>query len=293
MNANPEKTLRQPPPRYIDAYSQLVILLSGFLQQMGWGFLGFGMIFVLVFFPFTEWKFALATGPWEVVQGEITGSEGTDLSINDQQVWKYGYKFSFDGRDFEGVSYDFYSDLPPGRAVAVRVNARNPVVSNIEGMRYGSRPLFLTFVLIFPVVGLFMIVPAVRKQAKSLDLLRHGEFTRGEVRSKDPTGTTISINNRTYPVYKYTFDFTYLGTTYQAICKAHITEPLEDETLETILFYPNNPGFNAVYDGISNSPRMDGMGNFIPVSWKKIWVFLAPSFSILITAIAVLLFFTS
>jgi len=275
----------------MDAFSQLVILLSGLLQQMGWGFLGFGMIFVLVFFPFSEWKSALAIGPWEMVQGEITGSEGTSLSINDQVVWKYGFKYSYDGRDFENVSYDFFRDLPSGQAVSVRVNTRNPGVSNIEGMRTGSRPKFLTFVLIFPLTGLFMVIPGLRRQAKSLDLLRHGEFTRGTIKSKDPTGTTITINNRTYPVYKYTFDFEYFGTTYQAVCKTHVTEPLEDEKLETILFYPNNPGFNAVYDGISNSPRMDEMGNFLPVSWKKIWVFLAPSFSIFITAIGALLLF--
>lgn len=210
-----EKTLRQPPPRHIDIYSQLTILLSGILQQMGWLFFGMGMLFVLIFVPFTR----------------IAGNES------------------------------------------------------------GSMPGFVVFVLVFPIVGLLMVIPGIRSQAKGLDLLRNGEFIRGKIRSKEHTGSTITINDRPYPVMKYTFDFEYQGKTYQADCKTHITEPLEDEAQETILYYPEDPGFNVVYDGITNSPQMDAMGNFKPVSWTKAWVFLCPAFSIFITGIAVLLFF--
>jgi hypothetical protein len=149
----------------------------------------------------------------------------------------------------------------------------------------GTAPKFTAFVLIFPLVGLFMVIPGIRSQAKALDLLRNGEFTRGQLREKESTGTVYSINDVQYPEYKYTFDFQYNGVTYQAIAKTHITEPLEDEALENILFYPGYPTFNVVYDGISNSPRMDQMGNFITAPLGRAWVLLAPAFSILVITV--------
>ncbi len=210
-----EKTLRQPPPRRIGIYSQMAILFSGFMQQMGWLFVGMGMIFVVIFLPF----------------------------------------------------------------------------SGIIGAQDAAFPKFVAFVLIFPIAGLFMVIPGLRKQAKGLDLLRNGEFTRAAIKSKEHTGSTIKINNQPYPVMKFTFEFEYQGSKHEAICRTHLTEPLEDEEQETILFYPTKPDFNIVYDGISNSPGMDPMGNFLPVSWTKAWVFLGPAVGIFMTAIALRLFF--
>lgn len=287
-----EKNLRQSPPRYIDAYTQMTILLSGFLQQMGWFFLGFGMIFVIVFLPFSDWKYVLTRGPWEVVEGVVEQSNPTSSYVNEKQVWEYVHKFSLQGVEYTGESYANEGDFSPGQAVSVRVNVRMPWVSKIEGTRDGVFPKLVIFVLLFPLVGLGMLIPGLRRQSKSLDLLRNGEFTRGKLREKTGTGTMITINDRKYPVYKFIFDFDYKGTTYQAECTTHITEPLEDETQETILFYPDYPSFNVVYDGISNSPQMDAMGNFIAASWKGVLVFLAPAFAIFITTIGALLYFS-
>lgn len=287
-----EKTLRQPPPRRIDVYSQMAIMFSGVIQQMGWLFVGMGMIFVAIFLPFSDWKFTLTKGPWEEVRGIVVSGEPTSSSVNDRLVWEYVHKFSFGAQEYVGESYAFEGDFRPGQEVSICVNTRRPYTSKIVGTQGGTFPKFIAFVLIFPLAGLFMVIPGLRKQAKGLDLLRNGEFTRATIKSKEPTGTTITINNRAYPVMKFTFVFEYQGQKHEAVCRTHLTELLEDEEQETILFYPTKPDFNIVYDGITNSPGMDPMGNFLPVSWTKAWVFLAPAFSIFMTTLTLLLFFS-
>lgn len=279
-----EKSLRQPPPRRIDIYTQLTILLSGFSQQMGWTFFGFGMLIAAIFLPNSDWKHTFIPGPWEETGGVVVTRDPTTTTINDHAVWKYLHKFTLQGEEYLGKSYSL-DYLEPGQKVGVTFNTRWPRYSRITGGMTGAAPKFTAFVLIFPLVGLFMLIPGIRRQAKALDLLRNGEFTRGQLREKVSTGTVYSVNDVQYPEYKYTFDFQYNGAAYQAIAITHITEPLEDETLETILFYPDHPSFNVVYDGISSSPRMDPMGNFIPAPITQAWVFLAPTFSILVITI--------
>lgn len=286
-----EKNLRQSPPRRIDAYTQTTILLSGLIQQMGWFFLGFGMIFVILFLPFSDWRYSLTRGPWEVVEGEVIAAEATNNSVNDRLVWEYGHRFSLEGIEYTGRSFGYQDDFTVGQKVPVQVNTREPWISKIQGTRTGAFPKFIIVVLIFPLAGVGMIIPGLRRQAKSIDLLRNGAFTRGKLREKEPTGATITINNRSYPVYKFVFDFEYLGATYQSVCKTHVVEPLEDEDQETILFYPDDPSFNVVYDGISSSPKMDAMGNFIPASWTAIRFLLAPAFGIFMLTLGALLLF--
>jgi len=283
MGDTHEKIFRQAPPRHLDAYTQMTILLGGFFQQFGWAFLGFGMIFVLAFSPFKAWKYALVPGPWEEVEGTVIATDPTNTSVNDNAVYKHGFLYVYQATEYTGICYSLNS-YAPGAKVPVKVNARSPEKSKIAGSQTSEAPRFASFVLIFPLVGLVLLVPGIRQQAKTLDLLRYGEFTKGIMINKEATGTVISINNVSYPVMKYTFRFNYGGREYDAVCKTHITEPLEDEERESILFYPDDPHFNAVYDGISGSPQMDAMGYFIPSDWRKAWVFLAPALSIALVA---------
>lgn len=284
MSPDFEKNLRQPPPRHIDIYTQMTILLSGFSQQMGWTFFGFGMLIASFFMPNSDWKHTFIPGPWEEVEGVVVTKESTNTTINDNNVHKYVHKFTYNGKEYVGKSYSLRY-FEPGKPVGVTVNARWPRFSRITGAMTGPTPKFAAFVLIFPLVGFSMMIPGIRRQAKALDLLRNGAFTRGQLREKKPTGTVITINDVVYPEYEFTFDFEHAGKTYQAIARTHITEPLEDETLEAILFYPDHPSFNVVYDGISHTPRMDQAGNFIPAPLSHAWVLLAPLFSVLILAI--------
>jgi hypothetical protein len=287
MGDSSEKTFRQPPPRSLNAYTQMTILLGGFFQQFGWAFLGFGMIFVLAFSPFEAWKYALVPGPWDEVKGTVIATDPTNTSINENTVFKHGFLYVYQATEYTGICYSLNS-YAPGASVPVKVNVRKPERSKIAGSQTAAAPRFASFVLIFPLVGLIMLVPGVRQQAKTLDLLRYGEFTRGVITNKEATGTVISINNVSYPVMKYTFRFSHGGREYDAVCKTHITQPLEDEERESILYYPDDPKFNAVYDGIYGAPQMDSMGYYIPADWRKAWVFLAPALSIALVATEVM-----
>lgn len=63
-------------------------------------------------------------------------------------------------------------------------------------------------------------------------------------------------------VYKLTFEFTDdFGNSYKATAKNHITDLLEDESKEQLLYDPKNPSYAVMLDNLPGSPDVDDMGN--------------------------------
>jgi hypothetical protein len=137
------------------------------------------------------------------------------------------------------------------------------------------------FVSIFPLVGLIFILISVKNNLKFLDLLKIGEFTRGSLCTKEPTGGYIKINNTTYPIFKYEFEFEYKNKTHKATTQTHLAQLVEDEKKEIILFDRFNPDYNVVYDTMPNAPAIDAAGYMEVATWREAWVFLLPGISIL------------
>jgi hypothetical protein len=62
-------------------------------------------------------------------------------------------------------------------------------------------------------------------------------------------------------VFKLTFEFKASdGTTHRAVARTHITETLEDEPFETVLYDPHNPSHNLMLDGLPGAIRFDESG---------------------------------
>jgi hypothetical protein len=238
MQTNPTtRQLRDLPPRSINLYTKATVLFGGFLQQFGWIFFVMGSLFSWIFIPMSDVKFWFEFGKeWKETPGKIVAVEPTNSAVNDEVVYQYLHSFELNGQRFTGKS------------------------SHVAGSRRAVFPAFVLFVLIFPIVGLGFIVFAIRQNLKAIKLLEIGEFTRGTLCSKEATNASVKINNTTYPVYKYSFEFDAGGRTHSAICKTHQAWLVEDEEREIILFDKYNPDFNVVFDAAGNMPAITEEG---------------------------------
>jgi hypothetical protein len=247
------------PPRYVPLGVRLKVLLGGFLNQFGWFFLGFGLIFV--------WGFTLEADltSWYVFRGELARAEGTviesketNMRVNETQVYEHKYSFiGADGLEYRGASYETGGSLRNGQKVTIEYKQDNPETSRIKGMRRGIIGLFGLMPIIFPAIGLCFIIAGIRKGVKACHLLRDGEQTTGKLKSKNRTGA--KVNNQ--PVYKLTFEFAASdGTSHQAVAKSHRPEVLEDEEHEPLLYDPSRPEYAVMLDDLPGNPRIDSTG---------------------------------
>lgn len=249
----PNQNLRSAPPRYVSILTKIELLYGGFHIQFGSFFFWFGLIVALIFVGNSDARYILSfDGDWIQHEGVVLGSKETNTSVNEERIYEYSFSYSIDGKEFRGTSYGYYDSewSEQGKTVPIEYKFGNLERSRIYGQDTSSVPLFAVFVLIFPGAGLVFMFVGLRKNLKGLRLLVHGEFTRGQMASYCATST--SINERT--VYEYEFIFLVNEHPYTATCKTHLTEEVEDEEKEVILYMPKNPNENVVYDAIASMP---------------------------------------
>ena len=254
------RNLREQPPRYLNLFTKATVLFGGLIQQMGWAFFGFGMIFFWVFVMNSEAKYLLAfDGKWEDSQGTVVSVNSTNSEVNDQRIFAYQFKYFADGKELESTSYDYYRpEIQAGNSVRIQYKSGNPKRARIEGMSSSTFPIFVIFVIIFPLIGLGMILGGFISNIKSLKLLIHGQFTKGKMVGKQITGSRVNNN----PVYKYTFEFEVGGMKHQINCATYQTWKVEDEEMEIILYDKNNPDRGIVYDAVAGVPQIAPDGQF-------------------------------
>lgn len=239
---------------------RLKILFGSVISQIGWFFFGFGMIFVLVFVGNTDFSdFYLGKGSPQA-EGKVISVEATSSSVNKRRVYACNYEFKAkDGKIYQATSYTTGSLPNAGNLVNVEYLANKPSYSRISGMAQAAFPPFVLFVLIFPLVGLIMIVSYIPFSLQSIDLLKNGIISNGKLIFSEPTNT--QINKRT--VYKLTFEFEAQdGQTYQVIAKSHTPENLTDEAQETLFYNANYPQKAVLKDNLPGSPKLTSQGTF-------------------------------
>ncbi len=252
------------PPRSVPLLVRLRLLFGGFVNQFGWLFFGFGMIFVWVFgFNTDPTAWLDFRGDLEEIQGVIVRCEDTGASEGGSKhskgtpIFAHRYKFEAAGQTYEGVSYSVGNQSEAGKKVTVEFPPGRPARSRIKGMRTAMFPAFLLFVLLFPFVGLCSMLAGFLKGRRAVRLLANGEQAFGVLKSKKPTNT--KINNRR--VYKLTFEFTdQVGQTREATAKTHETERLQDDAEEPLLYDPIRPSYSTMLDHLPGAPRLDEMG---------------------------------
>lgn len=251
-------SFRDSPPRHLSILTRINVLFGGFSIQFGSIFFWFGMIFLLVFggqsnaihwFSFD--------GDWVETEALLLEINDGNGSINDEPIYEYVFSYSANGRSFTGSSSAVFNGEEENTIVQIEYKEGDPTRSRIIGMRSEVFPGWVVFiVIIFPAIGFCFLYFGFKENIKAVQLLKNGTFTRGKMLSYEATNT--SINEQT--VYAYKFEFYANNKTYIAECKTHLTDRVEDEETEKILYDKADPTFNLVYDAMGAAPKMDRFG---------------------------------
>lgn len=258
MNVLDRETLRENPPRHLSLLTRINVLFGGFHIQFGSVFFWFGMVFVLGFVGQSPAIHLFSfDGDWRETEGLLLEINDGHGEINDEPIYEYVFSYSANGQSFTGKSNATFSGEKETTIVQIEYKTGNPTRSRIVGMRSELFPVWIVFiVIIFPAIGLAFLFFGFKENRKALQLLINGRFTRGKMLSYEATNTTI--NDQT--VYAYKFEFHASNKTYIAECKTHLTERVEDEETEKILYDKADPKFNLVYDAMGAAPKIDRFG---------------------------------
>lgn len=278
------------PPRPIPLSVRSRVLFGGMLNQFSWLWLAFSMFFVMLFIDSTTIKgllFSFAT--LETAPGTVLSVEETNFSENERSVYAIHYTFRIEQLEAEyaGVSYTTgYSSFGAGQMVAVEYQTNQPANSRIRGTRVSAFGPLVLFVLIFPLIGVLLLVGGVRLGIRGLRLLQIGSEAQGTLIDKQPTSTRINEQM----VYKLTFNFADAsGMRYQTSAKTHLPYTLEDEATERVLYDPRNPHYAVLLDNLPGRPEVDMFGRILPSSLLAAGlVLVAPALALLMLGLMVL-----
>ena len=250
----------EPAPRQIPLQAFANALLGGLINQMGWAFLAFSLIFVWLFafdFLVDQGRFS---GRLERTEALIEAIAPTSAREHKVQVYEYRFSFDYRGHHWRASSYFTGHRGESGETVPIEFKPGHPEIARITlpGFRsslFGGGALL---VLIFPLGSLLMIVPGVFKGLRVLRLLHRGELTRAVLTEQRPTGSTVTINQQRYPVYDLLFQFQIQGASHTASIRTHEIERLRDEPSELFLYWPTRPEWAFPIDAIPGHCGIEG-----------------------------------
>lgn len=222
------------------------------MNQFGWAFFSFSLIFVWIFALDVIVSDIQFSGPLLTGQAIIETVQATSSTENKRRVYAYNFHFQHEGKAYQGRAYKTGETEPLGTQVAIEFKAENPNIARISqsGFRASTFGHGVLFVLLFPIAGLLLIVQGLFMGLKIWKLLVQGQLLQVPLSEKQDTGTAVKINGNTYPVYKLVFEYTVQGQKYQTVLKTHEVERLLDEPEETLLYLPAKPSVAFPVDAI-------------------------------------------
>ena len=246
-----------PPPRAVPSSLQIVNFFNP-LAQVGWALLGFGTVFFWGFVMNADLSFLTFRGPYVVVDGKVTEVEETGASVNEQRVRANHYEYSVAGVRHTGTSYSHGSGASVGEIVPVEYAESDPSQSRIEGMRRAMFPAGVVFVAILPLVGVTLLIVAMRSGLRRNHLLREGLLAMGTLKSKKATNMRVNKQR----VYELCFEFTARdGRRCEAKTRTSRTELLENEEQEPLLYDPDDPRRAYLLDEAPARPELEQNGD--------------------------------
>lgn len=250
-----------PTPRTVPGAVRGRLLFGGTALQMGWGFLGLGILFSWLFVGDSElWTPLVFSGQTASAEGQVIHIEETNSSENEARIYAIGYAFELNGETFQGTSYTFSPSFDLGETVSIELVASDPTVSRIEGLRYRKLSAFVGIMLLFPLVGLGMVVYGTRRGLRNIHVLAHGRPALGRLVNKRKT--SVKINEQ--PVYELTYAFRdHTGRERQSSIRTLHTAPVEDEAQERLLYNPSAPQHIVLLDDLGRDVSVDARGYFV------------------------------
>ena len=185
---------RTPPPELVRRVQGAAA--SPWLMAFGACFAAFGLVFVVMFFPTNlPAELRLRSADTRTVAGRIVQVEPTKFSINKTRVYAYGFAFSAPATPGEGRCYTTGRRWQRGDTVTVRYLVDPPHTACPEGARLSKTGMAGLFVLLFPLVGLGVVVGTWVVRRRAQRMLLQGAVA--EVRVREVTATKMQVNKRT------------------------------------------------------------------------------------------------
>lgn len=221
------------PPRRPGPRAKKLVFKRGVLVWIGLGFMGMGSLFAIPFNWGAEGDIAIALGSREIDGLLVRGERQTSVKINGRNPLQGRYRFQDAGESVEGevlLSGDLEARfvqwererqqqiesmragaLSPERAddadasaadsnlvgmpVVIERSTAYPDYHRIEGTTRSWSGAIGLFVLIFPGLGLLMVVGAVRARGRKIHAYRHGWAAIGVITERGPN-LSVKINGR-------------------------------------------------------------------------------------------------
>lgn len=261
------------PPRHVPVEAYLGAFFGGTINQLGWIFFGFGMIFFWVF----AWNSELVgsvgfLGDKDTVSGVIQRVEPTNATENDSPVYMIAYRFvTRDGSPMQGKAYVTGGGWRGGETVMVEYLRRDPSISRIPGTRRSMFGAAGAFAAVFPLIGFVIILSQFPKSLRASLLLSRGHLAYGKLVSQAPTNVTV--NGR--PVMAMTFEFRAPdGMSHRIVSKTTQSEALEDETQEMLLYDAANPRAAVLVDELPGLPDVLPDRGIVLRAPRAVWMVL-------------------
>lgn len=213
---------KEPMKRRIPQSAKMSLLINGNYGLIALLIFFIGMVMGLNFLSTLDFdEFVYLRGETEVGKGEVLDVFETNTSIDDVSIYGYDYVFHSPTQDFYWTSYRVGFRYDVGDKVDIEYSSERPYVNRIKGMTNNAGSGW--FASIPTVIGLIWIVVNYFIGARKVDIIAHGELTKGSLTAKE--ATSMSINDST--VYRLTYQFKAKeGQSYQITTSTHEPEKL-------------------------------------------------------------------
>ena len=182
-----------------------------------------------------------------LIEGEITSINETNKYKDGRLIYEYNYIFEIPDNDtYTDKSCQNELQIYTDNKVLIRYTESNPDKSCIVGMNKKSTPWWVFILMLGPAfVGIADLIIGMKKVWRNIRILKFGKVSFGTYKSSNMTNAT----RRNRDVYKYYFDFIADdNNTYTATGETHMTERLEDEEKEPVIYNSKNPSEAVILD---------------------------------------------
>lgn len=260
-------------PRHVPWSLRVQVMFSGILPLLGWIILGVGLAFSSVFLRISEPLFNDPfAGQVNTLEGRVSKVESTSAEVNGATVQAVHFEYAIGDRARQGISYTTGAVPDIGASVTVEYVRGQPTTSRIRGMRTALFPAVTGLVLIFPTIGVLLLLLGVAQGWRRVGLLQNGLLARGRIVDSRPTNT--KINNQR--VHELTFEFVDAANQQRkGVVRTHRLHAVTDEPEEVLLYEPDGPRI-VLWDMLPSHPELDREGNFLPAGLGRLVPVLLP-----------------
>jgi hypothetical protein len=247
-----------PPPRPVPPLLALGVMFGGFMQLFGALFFSAGMGFAWLFAADVDALAQLAFhGPTVRTTATVSGVTPSGKEGR-RPLFEVSFGYVHEGVSWSGQGYTFDGlRYEKGQPIQIEVRRNAPGRTRAEDLRikrYGPEGLVT---LIFPAVGIALLMSGTRRGLHALRLLKTGVLTTGRLVKKERTGG--HVNNQ--PIYALTFAFRdQRGGSHTAEARTHETARLTDDSAEPLLYAPDKPDGAVMLDELPTLVEIRGNG---------------------------------